>query len=192
MAAMVKFELKLPGFYAFRSVLAQDSGVEWGSMINTVRTAVANQLSDIKQGYLKDMDALPEEQFFVRHTPASRRMIDIVHECSLVHQLLGARLKGEEPGEWWSTRLMDDEKFIVAPEGTTVTSARAHFVSSLDEIISLVQSATDEQLMGNVKTSSGEEPFFALALYAGIHSIYHNGQLAFAQGLAGDAKNHWF
>ena len=161
-------------------------------MSSNVREATLEFISDIHKFFLKDLDQLSEEQVQSSPGGSARRPIDYVFECELVHRFIAARLMGGDPAKAWEGTVRDDNGFIVAPDGLTKEQARAGFSDSLMAIHELVAKASDEELLQVIKTSSGEEPFYSLAMFAAVHSNYHNGQLAQVQGLAGDGKNHWF
>jgi hypothetical protein len=161
-------------------------------MSATVREATLEFISDIHKYFLKDLDQLTEEQ--VQNSPggAARKPIDYIFECARVHDFIYLRLTGGDVASAWVGVERDENKFIVAPPGLTKDAARQDFSESLMKIHKLIEDSSDEDMLKVVKTSMGEEPFYSLAMFAAVHSNYHNGQLSQVQGLGGDGKNHWF
>jgi hypothetical protein len=161
-------------------------------MATNVREATLEFIESVNKFFLADLDALSEEQVQTSPGGSARRPIDFVHECSLIHKFMVCRLTDVDPKPVMANEKQDENGFIIAPEGLTKGAAREAFDSSLKEIHFLVKNASDEELMRVIKTSSGEEPFYSLAMFAATHSNYHNAQLAQIQGLGGDGTNHWF
>jgi hypothetical protein len=161
-------------------------------MATNVREATVEFIDDVIKYFLIDFDALSEEQILNSPGGAARKPIDFVHECSLIHKFIVCRLNGTDPSGVMADQKRDENNFITAPAGLTKDAAREDFKTSLEALRKMVVDASDENLLRPVKTSNGEEPFYSLAMFAAIHSNYHNAQLAQIQGLNGDGSNHWF
>lgn len=100
-------------------------------------------------------------------------------------------LKQEPPAEPHG----DDEKdgiWTAAPVGYTRAQLEADVTSSIDDIIAFVSTLSEEQLVAPIQSWFGEVPLFSFASFAGTHTNYHNGQLAYVAELNGDLANHWF
>jgi hypothetical protein len=161
-------------------------------MATNIREATLEFIDGVQTHFVTDLDALTDEQ--VMRTPGglARRAIDYVYECALIHDLINCRLEGTNPKSLFAEVVRDTNGFIVAPEGYTPALGKEYFVRSIEQIKTHVREASDEKLLSIIKTSSGEEPFYSLAMFAASHSNYHNGQLAQLQGFHGDGSNHWF
>lgn len=161
-------------------------------MATTVKETTLENICDVKKFFLLDLGALSEDA--VQNSPggSARKPIDYIFESAIVIDFICKRLKLEDLSNFWADYPRDENGFMVAPTGFTKEQATQQFTQSIDRLIELVESSSDEDMLKVVPTSSGEEPFFSLAMFAATHAMYHGAQLAVVQGLLGDPKNHWF
>lgn len=161
-------------------------------MATNVKEATLEFIQDAKKYFLADMDTLSDDVFFKSPGGQARTPADIVFECNLIHRFIEKRLNSEDPYTVFQGVEQDANKFVLAPKGISRAELRAEFVASIDVIANKVIEADAEKLLSLVKTSSGEEPFYSLAMFAAQHSNYHNAQLALIAAINGDGKNYWF
>ena len=160
-------------------------------MSTPIKDATAGQLSTIKSFFLKDLATLSDEQLTSKPNGCARRPIDFGYEVVAVNQG-SARVLQELPTDESRAEAEKDGEWTAAPKGYTRGQLVSDFEASMDEIIGVVNNASEEQLLAKIPTWFGEQPMFSFASFAGTHVMYHGAQLAYVAQLGGDLKNHWF
>lgn len=163
-------------------------------MSTPIKDATVGQLNVIKGFFLKDLGSLTDDQLTSKPNGCARRPIDFAYEvvevnrgiCRMLQQLPAephdeSRGEAEKDGEW-----------TAAPKGYTRDQLVDDFTSSVDAIIDVVSNSTEDQLLNKIPTWFGEQPMYSFAAFAGMHTNYHNAQLAYVAQLNGDLKNYWF
>jgi hypothetical protein len=143
------------------------------------------------QFFLKDLAALTDDQLNSKPNGSARKPIDFCYECVGANRGVLRMLKqlpapenepeGEKDGQW-----------TAAPKGYTRAQLESDIAESVNDIVSFVSSQSEEQLVSLVPSWFGEVPMFSFASFAGTHTNYHTGQLAYIAELNGDLENHWF
>lgn len=149
---------------------------------------VAEELSGTLDAYVKDLDALTDDQFSGAPGGGSARTpADFTCEVVQVNRYIAKRLRGEEaslsggPGGEWT----------VAPaEFRDKAFATSELQAATHEILDAFKALPSPDQM--VKTMRGETQAYDMVLFAAKHMTYHDGQLNLVQQLAGDMKVHWF
>ncbi len=121
----------------------------------------------------------------------ARKPIDFCYEVVSANQGILKMLK-QEPAEGSRAEEEKDGQWTAAPVGYTRAQLEADVTGSLDAIIEFVSGLSEEQLVAPIQSWFGEVPLFSFASFAGTHTNYHNGQLAYVAELGGDLDNHWF
>ena len=144
---------------------------------------VREQIETARTFYVNDLTALSEEALSTSFAGNARVPYDFTYEVVIVNQRVTARLTtGVVPawpfGDGWATAPDDFKSKEVA-----IAAVNA----SVDEILA----AVGDDVTRMITTSEGEKPAFDLALFAGMHMMYHDAQLNYVQSLHGDAAMHW-
>jgi len=146
-----------------------------------------SELQQNKEFYLKDIDALTEEQLNASPGGNARVAYDFIYEVVVINQRLAARLRLEEPpAPAWKF----GEEWAVAPASfRNKETAKAEIAASIDEVIIAFKNGDPNR---PCPTSEGDKPAVELALFASMHCMYHLAQLNYIQAFYGDLGIHWF
>ncbi len=151
-----------------------------------LKTKALTELKDVQKRFLIDLRALPEDAISRSPGGAARTPANITYEIVLVNRRLSTRMKGEDPGAF------DPSAWAETPvEFQTKDGAAGAFEESLNQVISLVESIPDDQMLKEIPTPSGTTSPYDLAEFCAYHINYHDGQLNYIQALHGDAEIHW-
>ncbi len=163
-------------------------------MSTPIKDATVGQLTVLKGFFLKDLNSLSDEQLMAKPNGCARRPIDFGYEVANVNRGISRMLQQLPPEESDEARAEaeKDGEWTAAPAGYTRENLIQDFSASMDEIIAVVANASEEQLLAKIPTWFGEQPMFSFAMFAGMHTNYHNGQLSYVAQLNGDLKNYWF
>ena len=137
--------------------------------------------------YVKDLEALSEDQILLPAAGNARAAVDFTFETAFINRQIAARLRGDEPiadtgGDEW----------VVAPEELRSKLAIIKYASeSFADLLDSARGVTEEEAGKMVGSAGRERPAFALANFAAMHTMYHDAQLNFIQSLNGDLKMHW-
>ncbi|HJP82148.1 MAG TPA: DinB family protein [Fimbriimonadaceae bacterium] len=139
-----------------------------------------------KDGFLRDVAALPDSALLESYGGAARAPINILFEICYVNRRLATRLKGQDPGPF-------DVKFwaMTPVEFATREKAVAEFSQTMDEFIAALEAIPADQMHAEIPTPSGHTTAFDLSLFLATHLNYHDGQLNYIQLLNGDTEMHW-
>ncbi|CAN5608136.1 hypothetical protein BH11ARM2_BH11ARM2_19530 [soil metagenome] len=130
--------------------------------------------------WAKDLRAHHPNELTTKPGDAVRSAADITWETILVNQRVATRLRGENPGPM--------EGFPSCPsESANVPTLIEALSASVDEVLE----AAGEDMGREVHYPGGSESVFAYAEFAGIHMMYHLGQINYQQTLYGDPIVHW-
>jgi hypothetical protein len=138
--------------------------------------------------YSRDLEALTEEQILGCAGGVARKPVDFTYEVALINRRVASRLRGTEPPAWPQT-----EGFVSAPEELLSKRAICDYMAGasaeLIEAAKALPEAEGDKLVG---PEGKQEPAYAMANFAVMHTMYHDAQLNFIQSLAGDGGMHWF
>ena len=145
-----------------------------------------SQLEAVRDRYLQDLAALPDETLAASAGGASRAPTHFTYEIMCVNQRFVKRLRGEDPGAfdpgmWTNT----PDEYITrsgAPEG---------FKNAMNDVIEAVRALPEEEMLREIQTPGGSTTPFDLALFCATHVNYHDGQLNYIQAINGDPDVHW-
>lgn len=160
-------------------------------MSSPIKDSTVSFLSTVKMFFLKDLSSLSDEQLNSKPNGTARKPIDFCYEVVTANKGILSMLK-REPQDSAPPEHEKDGIWTAAPDGYTRGQLEADVTGSLDDIIALVSSLSEEELVAPVQSWFGEVPLFSFASFAGTHTNYHNGQLAYVAELGGDLDNHWF
>ncbi|HLK17093.1 MAG TPA: DinB family protein [Fimbriimonadaceae bacterium] len=142
--------------------------------------------TNVRNLFMKDLEALPDDAFTTSFGPACRAVADIVYEVNLVNDHVGIVIRGEEAFPW------PDEGWIKAPKDfRTKAAVVAGYKASTDKIIATIEGFSEADLEGKLQTEQGETTRYQRCQFMMIHTWYHLGQLNFVQTLLGDTEWHW-
>ncbi|RYG36840.1 DinB family protein [bacterium] len=130
--------------------------------------------------WAKDLRAHDPEHLTVEPKEGVRSAADIAWECVLTNRRLAMRIRGEEP-------FTLDGFPACPPEFATIPALIKALSESTDEILA----AAGDDVEREVSYPGGSESVFAYAEFAGIHMMYHLGQINYIQTLYGDPAVHW-
>ncbi|MEI8280929.1 MAG: hypothetical protein WCG75_00850 [Armatimonadota bacterium] len=159
-------------------------------MSTPIKDSTVSFLSMTKTFFLKDLGTITDEQLMTKPNGKARRPIDFSYEVVGANRGILKMLKQEPPSE--QPEGEKDGIWAAAPAGYTRGQLETDLTASLDAIVEYVSGLTEEQLVAPIQSWFGEVPLFSFAMFAGTHTNYHNGQLAYVAELNGDLENHWF
>jgi len=156
-------------------------------MPKTLKQYMSQQISDVRQRYLEDLAAMPEDWLARSPGGAARTPYDFTYEVVYVNGRIAKRLAGEDPGP------PSSETWIKAPaEFQRKDEAIRQFDASMQLIQKLWDDMPDEALESPIQMANGNTTSpLDLASLAYSHAYYHDAQLNYAQAIAGDEEVHW-
>lgn len=146
-------------------------------------------LSSIKMNqhlYVKDLEAIPEEQFTASPGGCARAVCDFTFEVASVNQRFAMSLRGETPPE------QNEPGWMMAPpEYRSKAAAIQYFKDCTEELIEAYSAADEERLSQTIEGPVGPMSLLHLGSLASHHMMYHGGQVTYVQCLHGDDVMHW-
>jgi hypothetical protein len=137
--------------------------------------------------YTKDLEAMSEDQILSCAGGDARKPVDFTYEVALVNNRVTARLTNIDP-----PTMPQSEGWITAPEELCSKDAIiAFFKDTSDKLLAAAQGVSEEDGHTLVGPEGRQEPKFAMANFAVMHTMYHDAQLNFIQSLNGDSAIHW-
>lgn len=150
-----------------------------------IKTFFEKKIQDSADDYIKDLEAMTQEQLLASQAGAARNPLDFTYEVIVVNGRIAKRLAGETPGPM-------AEGWAVAPaELRDKTAIIAAFKTGLAEVLEAWRALPAEDLMKPIMTKSGETTALDMIYMACYHTGYHDAQLNYIQSLNGDAEVHW-
>lgn len=154
----------------------------------TFKDFVASSLDQVESIYLKDLEAMTEEQLATPQNGKARTPYDFTYEIAETNNHIANRIATGQETPWpfkgWAT---------APPELQSKQAAVSHFKTSVQNLRDAVSPLTEEELTqkfvpeGREKETSKAE----LAHFCALHMAYHDAQLNFIQSLDGDLEMHW-
>lgn len=147
------------------------------------RAYAESQLAGARNFFRSDVEALDEAAIINSPGGKARPPIDFIYEIVLINRRIASRLRGEQVAP------MDrHDEWIVAPaEFRTKATAMAEFDASMQEVID----ALGTDVLRPIQMPDKQTTAFELALFCGLHAMYHDAQLNYVQCLGGDSAMHW-
>jgi hypothetical protein len=138
--------------------------------------------------YAKDLEAMTEEQILGCAGGVARKPVDFTYEVALINRRVACRLREVDPPAWPQT-----DSFVTAPEELLSKQAISDYMAaSSADLLAAMTAIPDEQADKLVGPEGKQEPAYAMANFATMHTMYHDAQLNFIQSLDGDGGMHWF
>lgn len=157
--------------------------------MSDAKQRIERHIHQAEEMFLKDIEALSEEQLSNSPGGTARPPYDFIYEIVLVNHRIAARVKGEDPGPWPGP----ENGFLTAPdEFKNKDGAIAQVKSSVADVIAAMHSVPDDELYREMDSPMGKSSKGEQAEFAGVHMIYHDGQLNYVQSLNGDHAVHWW
>jgi hypothetical protein len=156
-------------------------------MTTTLKAHLKKQIEEAKDGYLKDLEAMPEEALGTCPGGSARTPYDFTYEVATVHKRIVARLKGEDPGPWPGAN-----GWMKAPEEfQSKAFAMKEIRDTADAVLSALEEVPDHEMERRIALPNSETSPLDLASLAAVHLVYHDAQLNYLQSMGGDDKLHW-
>jgi hypothetical protein len=153
-----------------------------------VKDYFRKQIADAQNDYVKDLDALSEEQLASTPGGAARSPYDFTFELVFVNRRIAQRLRGETPAP-----ASNDDGWMKAPESfRSKETAKKEVAETMDEILKAWDNLDPANLQTPIKLPNGNETSaIDMASLAARHAGYHDAQLNYLQAMHGDEKVHW-
>ena len=151
-----------------------------------VKDYLTKQLESSLDTYLKDLEAMSEEDLLNGVNGNERKGIDFSYEVAYVCHRFATRLQGGTPEPW------PEGGWMMAPaEFRTKAAATAHMQESMTELIDAWKLIPAEEITKVIVLPSSETSPLDLVFSCCWHNGYHDGQLNYIQELKGDLVMHW-
>ncbi len=152
-----------------------------------LKTFAIKQLEDVRDRYLQDLQALPDEAFDSSFGGSARTPAHFTYEIVCVNERFVKRLSGEDPGPF------NPETWANTPDNFRSKAGSIQgFEASLNQVVDAVKGMADNEMLREIQTPGGSTNPYDLALFCASHVNYHDGQLNYIQALHGDTAVHWF
>jgi hypothetical protein len=150
-----------------------------------LRTMVREGLEGSLTRYHQDLQSIPADKFGECPGGCARSAADFTKECVDVNLRVAQMLRCEpvEARPWNGWPKAEGELKEKEPACAAFKSAGDTLLASFD--------ALGDDLEKVIKGFRGEQPAFQLAMFAGMHIGYHDGQLNLLQAMYGDDEVHW-
>lgn len=153
---------------------------------NDLKTFWREQLASARDHYLKDLEALSDEQAGASPGGKARSALDFSYEVSFINRRLAKRLRSE------AVEPIQMGPFLTAPENLRTRGAiAADLRESFDEVLEAWDALPEDVSSHMVKFGEGEVPVWQVASFGHMHARYHDGQLNLLQAINGDEEVHW-
>ena len=151
-----------------------------------VKDYLTKQLESSLDGYLKDLEAMSEEDLVNGFGGSERKGIDFSYEVAYVCRRFATRLRGETPEAW------PDGGWILAPTAyKNKEIAITHMRDSMNELLAAWKKVPAGEITKVITLPTGETSPLDLVFSCCWHNGYHDGQLNYIQELKGDLAMHW-
>lgn len=155
-------------------------------MATTLKEYVLDRLRSAAKRYADDLGASSPETLVLKPGGSARNAFDYSYEVVVVNRRVAKRLCGEDPGPF------ANDGWIVAPaEFCDRATALSEFRTSANAVIAAIEAENEAQLDRIIPIPSGETSPLDLASLSIGHWTYHDGQINYAQAIAGDEQVHW-
>lgn len=138
---------------------------------------------------VKDLKAMKAEQLAGKPGGVGRSALHIAAECGMVNRYFANFLTEKQP----AARPTPEEREAHLSTFDTLEKALAYLDQETQNLVSVIESL-DENTLGEVHNQPLGRPMtlFALAEFAALHMMYHDGQLNYIHTLYGDNEIHWW
>lgn len=141
-----------------------------------------------RDNYLKDLDALSEEQLS-KGPGKARAPYDFTYEVVVVNNRMAETVRGEENGPWPFT-----DGWAEAPaELKSKEKIKAALNESVDNLLKAIDGASEEELTKKFLPEGRDEETCKANMcnLCSYHMGYHGAQLNYIQSIDGDLDVHW-
>ncbi len=153
----------------------------------SVKAFYKKQIESVRDLYVKDLDAMSQEDLGKVPGGAARTPFDFTYETMFVNGRITKRLKGETPDP-----MSGDDGWMKAPaEFCQKERAVAEFKDSMDAILAAWDTIDESKAFDTIVLPTSETSLAGLAHFACVHNAYHDAQLNYHQAIHGDDKMHW-
>lgn len=153
----------------------------------TLKEFLAKSLKESAKMYMEDLRAMPDEVLLASPGGVARSPVDYSHEIAVINRRIAIRLRGEDPGAWPGP----EKGFIRAPADMSAQEVVESVQESFDAVVAAFDAFDERELETEIVLPQGKTSALDLASLAIVHSAYHDGQLNYAQTMAGDEEVHW-
>jgi len=154
----------------------------------TLKEYLGKSVKETGKMYLDDLEAMEEAVLQASPGGVARRPVDYSYEIAIINKRITHRLRGEDPGEW----PFPENDFVTAPDEYTSKAAAIELVrASFDDLCVAWEAVDENDLQREIVVPKGKTSPLDLMSMAIGHAGYHDGQLNYAQCIAGDNEVHW-
>jgi hypothetical protein len=152
-----------------------------------IKSFFSEQIRAVKADYVKDLEALSEEQLGQSPGGGARSAFDFTYEVGFVNNRIAQRLRGETP------EFFEDKGWILAPEEYRSKETAIGFLSeSMDQVVEAWEAVPESDIRKPITTQTGGQTNpLDLAFMCAYHTGYHDAQLNYLQAIHGDTAVHW-
>lgn len=154
----------------------------------TLKEQLSKWLREAGDTFVGDIEAMPREVLERSPGGVARCPFDYAYEIAVINKRIAARLRGEDPGPW---QFADQKWVTCSPEFAEKEKMVSFVRTSFDEVSKAWEAFDENELTTPITLPKGETSALDLASMAFSHAVYHDGQLNYAQSIAGDDEMHW-
>ena len=155
-------------------------------MSTSVKHYLKGRLESVRDSYVKDLEAIRDEQMGTPFAGAARTPYDFTYEVTFVNHRIAKRLRGEDPGAF------APDGWMKAPaEACHKQTAIERYKVSMEDLITAFDTVPESDMLKVITVPSGETSPMDLAFFMCMHNNYHDAQLNYIQALHGDDQMHW-
>lgn len=152
-----------------------------------VKGHIRNRIEEAAACYVKDFEAIAEEDLARSPGGTARSPFDFTYEVVVVNKRIAARLRRETPPP------LQREGWMTAPEEfKSKQGALQAFSASVNEVLAAWDHVSPSHVDDAIETPSGHTTALEMASLCASHLTYHDAQLNYFQSLQGDSEMHWF
>lgn len=154
--------------------------------LSDLKAESIGKLKTFRRLFEADVNALSTEQLAASHGGVSRTGFDLIYEITGFQSKLASIIAGSD------AQLEPPQGWIRAPkEFCTKEVAASELAKSFDALIGSVEGYQGDFFNDKFASPLGEMSVYGWAGFAGIHAMYHSGQLNYIQTINGDDQFHW-
>ena len=151
-----------------------------------VKTFFVEQIKWGRDAYIRDLEALGEEDLANSPGGTARSAYDYTYEVAFNNERFAARLRGETPKK-------TPEGWMSAPTDYRNKQAAIEYIrTSTDEFLAAFEAVPAEDLLKTIVLENDTSNALEYANMCTSHMGYHDAQLNLVQSMRGDSKMHWF
>jgi len=145
---------------------------------------ICGQWQDVRNGLIKEVELIPEEQRQFRATPETRSVIEILHHIIETERVLVGEMCRDNTNLKRGFPAMIAEFAGDVKQAATKEEVVALLGSSLTESLDRVRSFGDANFAASMTRFDGrEQPKYLMLTFGVAHEMYHRGQITVYQRL---------